>query len=233
MKSNSLKTYIAVAVIIFGFIAVFELSNFLERHHPQMPENYTDEDLSLQGEKLKGYSFGFEGLLADWYWMRSLQYIGNKVVKSTEETVNLDDLRPLNPKLLYPLLENAATLDPHFLEVYSYGAVVLPAINPEQAIKFTEKGIANNPDEWRLYQHLGYIYWKLNKYEKAAEVYQKGSEIKDAPPFMKLMAEAAKLHVKFINKCLMKHRIHKQKKMLKFGFWNWIRSMKEKRYKKF
>ncbi|MGI8669298.1 MAG: tetratricopeptide repeat protein [Aridibacter sp.] len=191
MKSNSLKTYIAVAVIIFGFVAVFSLSNFLEKHQPPMPENYIDEDLSLQGEKLKGYSFGFEGLLADWYWMRSLQYIGDKVVNS-KENLDLENLKPLNPKLLYPLLENAATLDPQFLEVYSYGAVVLPAINPEQAIEFTEKGIANNPDEWRLYQHLGYIYWKLNKYAKAAEVYQKGSEIKDAPPFMKLMAAKMK-----------------------------------------
>ncbi len=188
MKSNLLKTYIPVAVIIFGFIAVFGLSDFIEKNNPPLPENYIDEDLSLQGEKLKGFAFGFEGLLADWYWMRSLQYIGNKVVNSDEETINLDDLRPLNPKLLYPLLDNAATLDPQFVEVYSYGAVILPAINPTQAIKITEKGIANNPDNWRLYQHLGYIYWKLNKYQKASEVYEKGSKLKDAPPFMKLMA---------------------------------------------
>lgn len=192
MKSNSLKTYIAVAVIIFGFISVFAVSNFLEKNRPELPKNYIDEDLSLQGEKLKGFSFGFEGLLADWYWIRSLQYIGDKVLKSDEETVSLDDLRPLNPKLLYPLLNNAATLDPKFTEVYSYGAVVLPAVNPTQAIKFTEKGIADNPGNWRLYQHLGYIYWKLNKYEKAAEVYEKGSRIKDAPPFMKLMAAKMK-----------------------------------------
>ncbi len=192
MKSDSIKTYIAVAVIIFGFAAIFGLSNFLENNRPPMPENYIDEDLSLQGEKLKGYSFGFEGLLADWYWMRSLQYIGDKVINSTEETVNLDDLRPLNPKLLYPLLYNATTLDPKFTEVYAYGAVVLPAINPTQAIEFIKKGIADNPDDWRLYQHLGYIYWKLNKYKEAAEVYQKGSQIKDAPPFMKLMAAKMK-----------------------------------------
>ena len=189
MNSNSLKNYISIAVIILGFVAIFGLSNFLEQNKPELPENYIDEDLSLQGEKLKGYSFGFEGLIADWYWMRSLQYIGKKVLKSKEKNnLNLENLKPLNPRLLYPLLNNATNLDPKFLEVYSYGAIVLPAINPEQAIKITEKGIKNNPDEWRLFQHLGFIYWKLKKYEKAAEVYEKGSQIKDSPRFMKLMA---------------------------------------------
>ncbi|MDQ3634488.1 MAG: hypothetical protein M3405_08265 [Acidobacteriota bacterium] len=112
----------------------------------------------------------------------------NKFLDSNDRNLNLEDLTSLNPKLLYPLLDNAATLDPHFLEVYSYGAIVLPAINPEQAIKITEKGIANNPYEWRLYHHLGFIYWKLKNYKKASEVYEKGSKIKNAPPFMKLMA---------------------------------------------
>ncbi len=189
MISNSNKTHIAITVIIFGFMAVFGLSNFLENEKPELPENYIDEDLSLQGKRLRGYAFGFEGLIADWYWMRSLQYIGDKVLKNKEkQTINLENLKPLNPKLLYPLLDNATTLDPKFLEVYSYGAIVLPAINSEQAIKITEKGIKNNPNEWRLYQHLGFIYWKLKDYQKAAEIYEKGSKLEGSPRFMKLMA---------------------------------------------
>lgn len=191
MNSNSIKTYIPIAIIVVGFIALFGLSNLIENNRPQMPKDYLDQDLSLHGEKLKGFSFGFEGLLADWYWMRSLQYIGNKVLRY-EKKVDIENLKPLNPKLLYPLLDNATTLDPNFLEVYSYGAVVLPAIDPEQAINFTEKGIRDNPNQWRLYQHLGFIYWRLEEYQKAGDVYEKGSKIKDAPRFMKLMAAKMK-----------------------------------------
>ena len=191
MKSNLLKTFTAIAVIICGFVAVFLLSGFVEKTKPALPENYADEDLTLQGAKLKGFSLGFEGLLADWYWMKSLQYLGDKVVNS-KESFSLDNLNSLNPRLLYPYLNNATDLDPKFISVYEYGATVLPAIDKEQAIKLTQKGIDNNPENWRLYQYLGYIHWRLENYEKAAEVYEKGASIADAPDFLKMMAAKMK-----------------------------------------
>jgi len=167
------------------------LSNHLEQIKPELPEGYGDSDLALQGTKLKGFAFGGEGLLADWYWLQSLQYIGNKVVNTTDD-LNLENLSNLNPRLLYPYLDNATDLDPQFMAVYEYGAVVLPAIDVQQAIKFIEKGIENNPKEWRLYHNLGYIYWRQNDFTKAAEIYTKGAAIENAPPFMKLMSARMK-----------------------------------------
>lgn len=191
MSSNSFKTAVSIAVIVVGFAFVFVLSNFLERAKPPLPEGYADTDLALQGAKLKGFSFGLEGLLADWYWMQSLQYIGTKVVNS-RENLNLDNLNSLNPRLLYPYLDNATDLDPHFMAVYSYGAVVLPAVDAAQAIKIAEKGIKNNPNEWRLYQQLGYIYWRLGDFEKASAVYAEGANVPGAAPFLKLMSARMK-----------------------------------------
>lgn len=193
MKSkmqNFKPTISAIAVIVFGFVGVFLLSDFVEKTRPAPPPGIEDEDLSLQAGRLKGFSLGFEGLLADWYWMRALQYIGAKVVKNqeSETNLNLENLNSLNPRLLYPLLDAAATLDPHFTAVYSYGAVVLPAIDPRQAIKLTEKGIDNNPNEWQLYGQLGYIYWRSKDYALAAEIYEKGAKISGSPPYMLLMA---------------------------------------------
>lgn len=184
MNSNSIKSSIALAVIFFGFIAVFSLSLFIEENRPPLPPGFEDEDLALQGAKLKGYALGFEGLIADWYWMKSLQYLGDKIVKSEN---GMNNLKPLNPRLLYPMLDNATTLDPNFLVVYSYGANILPEIDDNQAIKLTEKGIENNPTQWRLYHYLGYIYWKREDYEKAAQIYAQGSQIEGAPNWMKLM----------------------------------------------
>jgi tetratricopeptide (TPR) repeat protein len=183
---------LAVAGIVIGFLVVFFLSGFIEKNRPPLPASYEDEDLALQGSKLKGYTLGFDGLVADWYWMRSLQYLGDKLLKDPNQDINVDDLRSLEPRLLYPYLDSATDLDPKFIAAYQYGAVVLPAIDQEQAIKLAEKGIKNNPSEWRLYQHLGYIYWRLKQYDKAADVYATGAKIEGAPSFMPMMAASMK-----------------------------------------
>jgi tetratricopeptide (TPR) repeat protein len=184
------KTIGFAAIILAAFTIVFYLSSYIEKNKRSLPAGYEDSDLAFQGKRLKGYAFGAEGLLADWYWILSLQYIGNKIVASDAETLNVEDLTSLNPRLLYPYLDNATDLDPKFFAAYSYGAIVLPAIDPAKAIALTEKGIANNPDKWRLYQYLGYIYWRLNNFEKAVEVYNQGSAVPGAPPFMRQMAAA-------------------------------------------
>lgn len=194
MKNNPFFSGILLpaAIVIIGFVVVIWLSGMIERNRPQLPEEYGDADLTMNGSRLKGFALGTEGLIADGYFMRSLQYIGRKIENSKIETINIDDLRDLNPRLLYPLLNNATDLDPHFIAAYSYGAMVLPAVDKEKAIQLTSKGIANNPDSWRLYQHLAYIYWKLGRYDEAAETYEKGAQIAYAQPFMKLMAASMK-----------------------------------------
>jgi len=190
-KGSTGQMFFALAVIVCGFAAVFGLSRFLEANRPALPVGFEDEDLALQGARLKGYALGFEGLIADWYWMKSLQYIGDKIV-NTEKAIRIDDMRELNPRLLYPYLDHATALDPRFISVYEYGATVLPAIDNEQAVKLGEKGIKDNPNEWRLYHYLGFTYWRLKDYEKAADVYGLGSQIDGAPDFMRLMAAKMK-----------------------------------------
>lgn len=187
-KTNALATL----VILVGLGLIFYLTGYAERQRPPLPANYEDEDLVLRGTHLKGFVFGAEGLVADWYWMNSLQYMGKKISTVGLDQLNLEDLSSLNPRLLYPYLNNATELDPEFIAPYSYGATLLPAIDAKDAVVLTEKGIANNPDEWRLYQYLGYIYWRLEDYDKAAETYAKGSEIAGAPIFMRMMAARMK-----------------------------------------
>lgn len=186
--SNWLKNIILpLVIVVTGFATIIALSVFLDENKPSLPAGYDDQDMAVNVSKFRGFAFGCEGLMADWYWMQSLQYIGGKIDKA-QLGINMEDLSVLNPRLLYPYLDTATSLDPHFIAAYSYGAIVLPSINPENAIAITQKGISNNPDEWRLYQHLGYIYWRLKDYEMAAVNYEKGSMIAGSPTFMKLMA---------------------------------------------
>jgi tetratricopeptide (TPR) repeat protein len=194
MPNRRLQTILSMAAILAGFWLIFVLSNAMEAERGKMESVGEDDDLYLSSQRIKALSGDFGGLAADWYWINSLQYIGRKIVKGHEQGYdNIKDLRPLNPRLLYPMLDRTTTLDPNYGVAYTFGAVVLPAIDEEQAIALTEKGIAAMPNEWRFYQHLAYIYWQRGDYEKAAEVYDKGSRIEGAGAFMKQMSAKVRL----------------------------------------
>jgi tetratricopeptide (TPR) repeat protein len=188
MNQNFAKTLlISFTVLIAGFVGIWKLSDVLAVNRSQLPASIEDADLTFKSEKLAKYDIGFNGLIADWYWISALQYLGKKAV-ANQGKFSYNDLKPLNPKQLYPLLDTATTLDPKFVAVYSYGAIILPSFDEEKAIKIAEKGIANNPNEWRLFQHLAYIYWKKGDFKKAASIYNEGSQIDGSPPFMKQMS---------------------------------------------
>src|SRR5690242_15394863 len=180
------KTATLTLVIAIGMIATFGLARFVDTRRPPVDNTANDDSLYLNARTAKRISLGFNGLAADWYWMRSLQYVGRKLLEQNGD-VALDDLSQLDLRLLAPLLENATTLDPEFLDPYEYAAVVLPAIDVNEAIRITKKGIDANPNAWRLYHHLGYIYWQQRDYQAASEIYGRGAQIADAPPWMEAM----------------------------------------------
>jgi tetratricopeptide (TPR) repeat protein len=188
MMSFLRSSWIQILAVAVLLPVIGLLSDAANANRIALAESYEDSDLEFQGRRLKGFALGTEGMLADWYWIRSLQYIGGKIVRTNTEELNIDDLRALNPRLLYPMLDNATDLDPSFMAAYSYGAVILPAIDTQQAIQLTEKGIANNPEAWRLYHYLGYIYWRKQDYENAAQAYENGAKIAGSPSFMREMA---------------------------------------------
>jgi tetratricopeptide (TPR) repeat protein len=183
MNKPSGRDVVLLGIILFGLASVVGLSQWIDSHRPPTNAILEEEQLYLNGAIVRRASLGFNGLAADWYWMRALQYVGGKLLKA-HESVRLDDMSTLNLKLLAPLLDAATTLDPSFMEPYEYAAIVLPAVNMEDAIRITNKGIAANPSAWRLYQHLGYVYWQRHDYQKSAEVYAAGGKIPGAPSWM-------------------------------------------------
>ncbi len=186
--SNTVRPwrYGLIAVIVLGTSFSVLLSKSIDARRPPLDNSAEEERLYVTGNSARRMSLGFSGLIADWYWMRSLQYVGNKIL-SVPAGVQIDDLGQLNLKLLAPLLDTATTVDPQFLEPYEYAAVVLPAVNVDEAIRITRKGIEANPAAWRLYQQLGYIYWQQGRFQDAANAYDRGAMIPGAPPWMQAM----------------------------------------------
>jgi tetratricopeptide (TPR) repeat protein len=139
---------------------------------------------------IKRASLGYDGLLACIYWTRAVQYFGYRH-HSFAASYNL----------LAPLLEITTHLDPHLLVAYEFGTSFLApqpphgAGQPERAIELMEYGIQNNPDNWKLYYDLGFVYYmELRDYKKAAETFERGSQVPNAHPFLKVMAAQMAQH---------------------------------------
>lgn len=102
---------------------------------------------------VKALAGGFEGLTADVYWLRTVQYFGGERRSAGHK----------NFALLGPLVEIATTLDPRLELAYRYGAIFLCEPNPigagrcGEGLALLEKGAQALPDDWRLLQQKGYF----------------------------------------------------------------------------
>jgi tetratricopeptide (TPR) repeat protein len=177
-------------------VLLFSLASsiFLLRRLDQVRTTATlDEVLYLNSPKwVKRLSLGYSGLLADIYWTRAVQYFGGKHVRAAAKDY----------RLLYPLLEITTELDPKLIVAYQFGANFLGpkppegAGQPEQAVALVEHGIRNNPDNWKLYYELGFIYYykESKDYAKAAEAFERGTKVPNAHPFLRVLAAQMAQH---------------------------------------
>ena len=188
MKASAKVSLIAGACAVFSLAA----SAFLLHRADQLrPQATADDVLYVSSAKvLKRASLGYNGLLADIYWTRAVQYFGSRH-NAHETTYNL----------LFPLLQITSQLDPQLIAAYEFGASFLApsppfgAGLPEQAAELVQYGIQKNPDNWKLYYDLGFVYYvNLKDYDKAAEIFSKGAELPNAHPFMRVMAAQMAQH---------------------------------------
>src|ERR1700749_1476039 len=149
------------------------------------PQSNLEDVLYIPSAKaLRRMSLGYDGLLADIYWTRAVQYFGWKHKHHSREY-----------PLLYPLLAITTQLDPHLIVAYRFGATFLAqqppdgAGEPGLAVQLIESGIKANPDEWHLYYDLGFVYaMNLGNSEAAAQAFDQGSKLPHTHPFLKILA---------------------------------------------
>jgi len=171
------------AVLLLGFTGVWRLQHGIDAQLNTTRQE--QDDLTLRsGALVKALSLEYAPLAADLYWTRVVQYYGGK---RGNQQANLE--------LLWPLLDVTTTLDPNLIVAYRFGGMFLSdspprgAGKPEQGIELLRRGIRNNPEYWRFYEDLGFIYYfDLADYPKAAEVFLEGSKRPGAMIWMKTFA---------------------------------------------
>jgi hypothetical protein len=145
-----------------------------------------DESLYLwSGAHVKRMAAGFEGLAADIYWLRTVQYFGSQRVFAQGKRF----------ELLFPLIDVTTTLDPRLEIAYRYGAIFLcepPPIGAgrvDLGLALLERGRENLPQSWRLRQDEGYFrYLFLHDAEGAARILDEAARLPGAPFWLKTLA---------------------------------------------
>jgi hypothetical protein len=177
-------------LVILASVTVWTLQMYLDGRLGAYRR--AEERLYLpHAEIVRRLSLGHEGLTADMYWLRTVQYFGSKRRDTIRE--NFD--------LLEPLLRMTTALDPGMLLAYRFGAIFLSEAQPVgpgetgKALDLLDEGIRCNPDAWQLLFDKGFIYfWQLKDYRRAAEWFERGSRHRGAPEWLGGLAAFAREH---------------------------------------
>lgn len=124
------------------------------------------------GTVLKIASLGYREVVADFVWLQVIQAMGDKHVSKEVG------------QWIYRALDVVTTLDPKFVRAYEAGGHALCTIvfMPEESSRLLEKGILQNPQEWRLPFLLGInYYFEFGDNQKAAEAMAVAARVPGSP----------------------------------------------------
>lgn len=213
---SKLLTFLFVLFSI-GFFAYNTSFNYMQ--HVEIKKIFVNHPEFIPTSQVVGLSSGgFQNIVADSYWLSTIQYIGSNALGSEYKAY------------LYVMLDFITNLNPYFTFPYQIGELLLPSYNEryenlndteiqkntEQAIKIGLKGIKNNCDDTKIKNikneydlkklwtdenyknacrepmipyYLAYIYyWNLHDGAKSSEYYRIASTNTDAPKGARTMA---------------------------------------------
>jgi hypothetical protein len=185
MNSPASKKWLLLILLPLGFTGVWQLQTRIDTQRAALHQE-RDELTIRSGKLVKAMSLDYAPLMADIYWTRVVQYYGDKASQQQRDS---------KYELLWPLLDLTTTLDPNLIVAYRFGSTFLSepaprgAGRPDLGIQLLQRGIQANPDYWRFYEDLGFIYYfELKDYIKASAAFAEGSKSPDSQIWMKIMA---------------------------------------------
>jgi hypothetical protein len=135
----------------------------------------------------KTLAFGFNALLADYYWLQAVQVVGGN------QGVGAKTARHLGK-----LVDVVTTLNPHVDHPYRFAAVWMT--HDEELVRdgnrLLERSIQYHPDEWRNRFYLGFNhFFYLAEYPEAAAALEVAMNLPNSPAYLpRLVARLKSQH---------------------------------------
>lgn len=172
-------------ICAIGMLLIIPVQKSMEA---RLGDTGPDPDLLYFGSPavVKKMALGYNNILADIYWMRTIQYYGRR-----DEA----DKRTIRYKNLSTLLDITTTLDPDLIDAYPTGSFFLSeeeplgAGQPEEGLKLLDKGIKAHPDDWKPLHDKGLAYYVyFHDYKSAGEAWMQASRKPGAPVYLEPLA---------------------------------------------
>ncbi len=163
---------VALVLGLMGFVSLAQSKFSLE------PQAKTDRHAFFRPELARLATFGFHALVADYYWIQSVQLVGETMTPEiySEEIGQYIDL--------------VTTIDPWVTHPYDAAAIWLVNSKAQvlEANRLLKRGIEYHPDRWRTYYHLAFnLFFYLEEIDEAADVLTQAMDLPGAPIYLRRM----------------------------------------------
>jgi len=172
LSRDTLKKILTGVFICATACGVFLTQSSLDR--ARAPREAIVRELMYfpSGRFMSAVTVGYDNLAADLVWLRAIQYYGEH---------RLTDLKF---EYLGHIFDILTTLDSRFINAYTFGSLLLAddADEPDRALALLDKGMRNNPHDWRIPFIKGFIYYVfLRDFYRAGRYFRISSGIEGAP----------------------------------------------------
>ncbi len=130
------------------------------------------------GRVLRVASLGFERVVADLFWLRTVYYVGD------------DEVTRAGYPDAFRLANLVTDIDPQFASAYVIMNSVLAVLRqrPDESLALLDKGVRENPDHWRLRFLRGFtLFFDLDDHARAADDMRAAFEL-GGPKYLQLLA---------------------------------------------
>lgn len=167
--------------ILWGLIAIILLVGVVAAQHRQLKQvqkyaPYRDSLYLPTPQYVKLIALGYDMILADFLWLRSIQAFGAHFMIDR-------DYRPI-----YNLFDVITDLDPKFIPAYTFGQMVIgdEGGDYELSLKLIDKGMLENPRNYTLPYWAGYVcVWDVGDYQRAKYYYRQALKSPDCPDYVR------------------------------------------------
>ena len=162
-----------LVLVVWGFVGAYLIQLSLDRAGESRMREKAMAEMAYfpSGRFVREASIEYQGLAADFVWLRAIQYYGYHLTTDRKY------------EWLGHVFGIIASLDPGFIGAYHFGAITLAwdARKPHEAVDFLTGGMRANPMSWQIPFDAGFIcYMLLRDYDRASTFFEVASKMPNA-----------------------------------------------------